>query len=228
MSNLIIQSKEELTKTKELLYRKIPSYRQAYSDRTCWLMACMSELAYARFNPMISDRQLKLLMQRVATVLKEQDQKTLRQLIESFSYNDQQELENLNESLDTFEFKLNKTFDKNDTQAILVTNKSLNLLVLAFRGTEKNSIKDIKTDAKAKITNDGNAGKMHQGFKEAYEQVAEQIQQTLDQEPYSNMPLFICGHSLGGALATIAAKKIVHKAGLAACYTFGSPRVGNA
>ena len=41
------------------------------------------------------------------------------------------------------------------------------------------------------------------------------------------MPLFITGHSLGGALAMIAAKKITHKGGNAACYTFGSPRVGD-
>ena len=34
-------------------------------------------------------------------------------------------------------------------------------------------------------------------------------------------------HSLGGALATIAAKKLSHKGGLAACYTFGAPRVGD-
>lgn len=40
-------------------------------------------------------------------------------------------------------------------------------------------------------------------------------------------PLFITGHSLGGALATVAARDLVHKGGIAACYTFGSPRVGN-
>jgi hypothetical protein len=39
--------------------------------------------------------------------------------------------------------------------------------------------------------------------------------------------LYITGHSLGGALATVATKFTYHKGGLAACYTFGSPRVGN-
>lgn len=228
MSNLIIHSNEELKKTKELLEKKIPSYRQAYSDRTSWLMACMSELSYARFNPMINNKMLKLMMQRVSNVLKKNDQKALTGLIESFAYDEKEELKNLNESLKSVEFKLDKTFDKNGTQAILVTNSKLKLLVLAFRGTEKNSIKDIKTDADAKIINDGNDGKIHQGFSEAYNEVALEIQQTLDQELYSKMPLFITGHSLGGALATIAAKKLSHKAGLAACYTFGSPRVGNA
>ena len=45
--------------------------------------------------------------------------------------------------------KLEKIYDKKDTQAILVSNKDF--LVLAFRGTETNSIKDIKTDLKAKL-----------------------------------------------------------------------------
>lgn len=29
------------------------SYCQAYSERTSWVMACMSELAYKRFNDFI-------------------------------------------------------------------------------------------------------------------------------------------------------------------------------
>jgi hypothetical protein len=46
------------------------------------------------------------------------------------------------------------------------------------------------------------------------------------------MPLYITGHSLGGALATVALRYLEKVEGLkdqiAACYTFGSPRVGNA
>ena len=38
--------------------------------------------------------------------------------------------------------------------------------------------------------------------------------------------LYITGHSLGGALAVIATKELDRDT-LAACYTFGSPRVGN-
>ncbi|MCP4020862.1 MAG: lipase family protein, partial [Desulfobacteraceae bacterium] len=50
----------------------------------------------------------------------------------------------------------------------------------------------------------------------------------LDKDEFQAKPLFISGHSLGGALATIAAKELYHKGGIAACYTFGSPRVGDA
>ncbi len=53
------------------------------------------------------------------------------------------------------------------------------------------------------------------------------IHEELNKNTLKKKPLFITGHSLGGALATIAAKKISHEGGIAACYTFGSPRVGN-
>ena len=53
------------------------------------------------------------------------------------------------------------------------------------------------------------------------------ICEELSKDSLKDKPLFITGHSLGGALATIAAKKLSHEGGIAACYTFGSPRVGD-
>ncbi|MEI8631797.1 hypothetical protein P4S72_06175 [Vibrio sp. PP-XX7] len=35
----------------QILEEQLPLYRQAYSDRIAWLMACLSELAYIKFNP---------------------------------------------------------------------------------------------------------------------------------------------------------------------------------
>ena len=42
----IFNSLEENGQTIHLLSLSVPYYRQAYSDRTAWLMACLSELAY--------------------------------------------------------------------------------------------------------------------------------------------------------------------------------------
>jgi len=49
MSNILVNSELELNDFDTLIHKKIPHYRQAYSDRTSWLMACLSELAYVKF-----------------------------------------------------------------------------------------------------------------------------------------------------------------------------------
>nr|VFK21647.1 MAG: hypothetical protein BECKLPF1236B_GA0070989_12684 [Candidatus Kentron sp. LPFa] len=59
MSRILANSEKEMTRINCLLGNKIPSYRQAYSDRTAWLMACLSELVYIGFDSMFSDEAFK-------------------------------------------------------------------------------------------------------------------------------------------------------------------------
>ena len=42
----------------------------------------------------------------------------------------------------------------------------------------------------------------------------------------SGKPIYVAGHSLGGAVAVVASA-MIGRDEVAACYTFGSPRVGN-
>jgi len=234
MTNKLANSENDIAKIDALLKHKIPSYRQAYSDRSAWISACLSELAYIRFNPLINDKNKALLLERVTDAINNNKKKDERKkksiftsIIESFSYDHEKEKKDLEETLETLSMELVKTFDENGTQAILALNRKTNMLVLAFRGTESNSIKDIKADADARITTCDSGGKIHSGFLNAYNQVALLIETELKKDEYSKLPLFITGHSLGGALATVAAKKLKHAAGISACYTFGSPRVGD-
>ena len=227
MTNILATSEKELDSISQLLEKKIPTYRQAYSDRTAWVMACMSELAYIKFNPLLNDRKKAMLFDRVSTILKENDSKLLTKILDSLSYDHEQEKKNLEETLDCIDMVLLKTFDHNGSQAILVMSRKTNMLVLAFRGTEADSFTDIKADANGKVTACDSGGNVHSGFKKAYEEISLTIESEINDEKYSGIPLFITGHSLGGALATIAAKKLKHKAGVAACYTYGSPRVGD-
>src|ERR1051326_1652007 len=98
------------------------------------------------------------------------------------------------------------------TEAFLVRNDKF--AVLAFRGTERNP-KDFITDV---LFNAGN-NDSHHGFDVAFKSVWNQIEPELSA---LDCPVFYTGHSLGAALATIAASE---KAPMAT-YTFGSPRVG--
>ena len=116
-------------------------------------------------------------------------------------------------------------YDTNGTEALLVSNNTL--LILAFKGHKAKRFKDIKTEANARKVSCETNGGVHAGFKEAYEQIASAIQTSLNKEPFAHKPLLITGHGIGGALATIAAKRLNHQGGVAACYTFGAPRVGD-
>ena len=128
------------------------------------------------------------------------------------------------------DFELIRTFNNNetDTQAFLAKAKNNQFAVLAFRGTEVTKIKDVRIDTMAskKSVLDG---RVHSGFRIAYESIAKDIEEEILK--LGDVPLYITGHSLGAALATVATQRLEHnpriREKIAACYTFGSPRVGN-
>ena len=126
-------------------------------------------------------------------------------------------------------FELIKTFNskETDTQAFLAKNSD-GYAVLAFRGTEMAKRQDMKIDAKAMRVS-VLEGRIHSGFRIAYDSIAKEIEASILK--LKEIPLYITGHSLGAALATVATQRMEHNPRLreliAACYTFGSPRVGD-
>lgn len=126
-------------------------------------------------------------------------------------------------------FALVKTFysKETDTQAFLAKSDD-GYAVLAFRGTEVSQRQDIKIDVKATKVS-VLEGRIHGGFRAAYDSVAKEVERSVLK--LKGMPLYITGHSLGAALATVATQQLEHNSTIremiAACYTFGSPRVGD-
>ena len=108
-----------------------------------------------------------------------------------------------------------------DVQAVIWAQDDA--VVLAFRGTEPAVVADILTDLDVRKVED-NGGKAHAGFVAAYEAIEIDLLDRLTSDPkLHGKDLLITGHSMGGALATIAA----HRLGCKMCVTFGSPRVGD-
>lgn len=118
-------------------------------------------------------------------------------------------------------FTLCRVFNKGGTQAFLARRNDM--LVLSFRGTQLDEWEDVRTHLNIPLCH-ANYGRVASGYHEAYLGVAADIHLALDD--YPELPLYITGHSLGGALATIATFDL-HTERLAACYTFGSPKVGD-
>src|SRR5437763_6906378 len=107
-----------------------------------------------------------------------------------------------------------------DTQAMLVRSTSgPKWAALVFRGTEGN-VQDVITDLRTdSVPIAGNNVRVHDGFERGIAAIWKQIEPELTQDA----PLFFTGHSLGAALATLAAVRHAPRA----VYTFGSPLVGN-
>ena len=205
--------------SKELL--KPPTSRAAYSDRTAWLMSVMSKLAYEKFES--NDKELEELINSFAELT---DKASISEKLiifkESILSLKKNGSESLEKTLSEAGFILENTFDNKGTQAFLAKRDTDKIAVLAFRGTEKN-FDDIKTDLNARFySKDG--VKTHTGFRNAYDNISHLISEEITKlDGYS---IYITGHSLGGALALVATRAL-NSDSIAACYTFGSPRVGD-
>ncbi|MGI2112686.1 lipase family protein [Shewanella frigidimarina] len=95
--------------------------------------------------------------------------------------------------------------------------------VLAFRGTA--GMCDALTDLHCGVTSGPNNQLVHSGFNRTFNSMKPQIATLL--EKLGNKPIHCVGHSLGGALANLAAIWIRKTFKIPVkLYTFGSPRVG--
>ncbi len=120
-----------------------------------------------------------------------------------------------------------------DTQAFLF--RKGHHIMLIFRGSQETAdwktnfsfrLRPFRVQIKPNVALP--AGEVHQGFQGAWESVEKMVGYYLKQWWTADSQLWVAGHSLGGALAALAATSLdyqgFHVNGL---YTFGQPRVGD-
>lgn len=135
-----------------------------------------------------------------------------------------QDLQQLQKPLqDVYGLVKYKPFDYQDTQAFCAVNNEI--IVISFRGTE--SINDWVTDLKVKLV-PSRVGRIHYGFNEALNYIWKELSHAIFDFRDNEQSIWITGHSLGGALATLAADRLVAEfVEVKGLYTFGQPRVGD-
>jgi triacylglycerol lipase len=116
-------------------------------------------------------------------------------------------------------------FDGEGTQAILA--KQDDSVFITFRGTEPLNFEEWLADInynQRKLA-DQVPGRVHGGFADSLETIMGRLSKAVS----SGSRLFITGHSLGGALAVLAAALFEMQLGVdvSAVYTYGQPRVGD-
>ena len=116
-------------------------------------------------------------------------------------------------------------YDRDGSQAFRFRND--HDCVIACRGTEPNEWNDIRADANATSVLAETVGKVHRGFKTEVDDLWPMLETAL---MTNEQPLWFCGHSLGGAMATICAGRcfLSHiSSNPTELFSFGSPRVGD-
>jgi hypothetical protein len=125
-----------------------------------------------------------------------------------------------------------KFFSKQTTQCFVAHNAEF--VVVSLRGTEIDNFRGALTDWLRNFellpVSDDSGGRVHEGFKRDIKAVWQQLREHLQPLLESGArTLWITGHSLGAALATLAAERAARDGRFAVqgVYTYGSPRVGD-
>lgn len=118
------------------------------------------------------------------------------------------------------------------TQCYVVANQ--HAAIVAFRGTEcgvdrgpeatAQFMADLGVDVDIRWVEIQGNGKIHRGFYDALNEIWHDLAPCLDTLTERNCPIWLSGHSLGGALAMLTATRHENIQGI---YTFGAPRLGN-
>ena len=115
-------------------------------------------------------------------------------------------------------------FTNGSTQCYVASNHDA--AIVTFRGTEITQLEDSLADGGIKLVRWDGDGRVHQGFLGALDDVWDGLRAHL--QTLGGRTVWFTGHSLGAALATLAARRWTRTDRPASgIYTIGSPRVGD-
>lgn len=118
------------------------------------------------------------------------------------------------------EFQDVAVFDKKSSQGFVAKHRDF--IIVAFRGSDQwqDWLDNVNLPA---IPH--NLGRVHRGFQMALDDIWQEMLETIVSFKDNHQTLWFTGHSLGGALATLAAaERIAQDQPFNGVYTFGQPR----
>jgi pimeloyl-ACP methyl ester carboxylesterase len=210
----------------ETVAEKRKAFEASFSDEISESRKALSEVA-----PLAAEELAEVPLHRAAYSDRMSAVMAKLSMLAYIAFEDPASCETLDDALKAGGMKLVGTWCVGGTEAFLA--EAPNFYALSFRGTTDG--RDRRTDlsigvAKTTVQGYAQAVQVHRGFYEAFDLVADGIRITLNASASPQKPIFITGHSLGGALALVASAALAGEKGLggriAAVYTFGAPRVG--
>ena len=158
-------------------------------------------------------------------MIKEKSEKERRVLFAQLSAIAYDELKDARQSAKRLGFTKTVLIDIEGAQCYVFSNK--HDVAISCRGTEPSQMNDIYADLEIFKADSVSGNKIHQGFKEEVDKIYKDIKK-LVQLNGEFKDIWVCGHSLGGAMATILAQRLEYSDGydVHTLYTYGSPRAG--
>ena len=141
-------------------------------------------------------------------------------LASDLAYENSSTIENVTTS--NWGFTQHHPFDQGDTQGFIVMADGV--VLIAFCGTKSLGDWIDKLDVPPESRPYGN---VHGGFLEAFRRVDQDIRVALPAGIVTGRRVWLTGHSLGGALATVAAAEFKDALPVTGIYTYGQPRLGD-
>ncbi len=135
-----------------------------------------------------------------------------------------------------YQTKVDGVFEQGSTQMFWAKHRTEPWIIVAFRGTADGGDVwvDLNYPTKAFMNEGFGWGVVHGGFYDAYLSVADLLDEKTTVTASPDAPrIWVTGHSLGGALASVATAESLARidqgwtTNLAGMATFGSPRVGD-
>jgi len=133
------------------------------------------------------------------------------------------------------EFEMSSVIDRDDLQAFVGYDKQASQIVVSFRGSS-NIVDWLDDLTYNQVPYPGvENGMIHQGFYDAWEEVYDEVMSATKtlMNDHKGTTILVTGHSLGAAMAQIAAMDVKKYASSISdnaqiqVYTYGSPRWGN-
>jgi triacylglycerol lipase len=149
-----------------------------------------------------------------AKLVYEKDQKAIEAVLA-----DQEKIKN-------FRYQKLRLIDQKNAQAMVIADEEK--VIVAFRGTDE--LSDWMANFKySLIKTEGFFGEIHEGFYHNFRLLWKEVRETFeDFKRGTYKSLWFTGHSLGGALASLAVAALIQEDyPVYGLYTFGQPRVGN-
>ena len=115
-----------------------------------------------------------------------------------------------------------RAFQCGETQGFVAWDAKV--VLVSFRGTE--SVGDWLSNLNL-LSEERSYGKLHRGFLNAFQIAQPILSGFLQVAGAKEKKVWLTGHSLGGALAMVAAAELLDSLATSGIYTYGQPKTGN-